>query len=318
MKVVQCKMGHYYDAEKYDECPMCKKNQEAQEKNNTAKTENKVEEKKQNSNFGIQQNEVDLSQLEECKNATTITAVDKVSEPSTMRPNENISQEIDDYKMHHLRPNDGETLVNFGDIAPNKGTDGSRNEPLRPDDNGETQIEFGSFFQQETPVKKTIEVKNTVSQKPVRPDDNGETQVGFGSFKIDSVVQAPPANSGTRKNNGPVVGWLVAVKGPHIGQSFELFPKKNFIGRNDSLIVNLYNDKTVSRTAPLSVIFNRHNNKFMAMSGNSDQTAYINDDLLLQPIELKENDKIDIGNTRLLFIPLLKNGESVESIYKVD
>ncbi|WRK55400.1 hypothetical protein SD457_11740 [Coprobacillaceae bacterium CR2/5/TPMF4] len=54
------------------------------------------------------------------------------------------------------------------------------------------------------------------------------------------------------------------------------------------------------------------------MSGNSDQTAYINDDLLLQPIELKENDQIDIGNTRLLFVPLLKNGESVESIYKVD
>ena len=25
MKVVQCKKGHYYDAEKYDECPMCKK-----------------------------------------------------------------------------------------------------------------------------------------------------------------------------------------------------------------------------------------------------------------------------------------------------
>ena len=318
MKVVQCKNGHYYDAEKYDECPMCKKNQEAQEKKGI-KTEKKIEEQKQTSNFGIQQNEVDLSQLEECKNATTITAVDEVSEPSTMRPNENINQKIDDHKIHHLRPNDGETQVNFGNITQNLGTEDSKNEPIRPDDNGETQIEFGSFVQSQTSAsKETADTRNTIHQKPERPDDNGETQVGFGSFKIDSVVQAPPANSGTRKNNGPVVGWLVAVKGPHIGQSFELFPKKNFIGRNDSLVVNLYNDKTVSRTAPLSVIFNRHNNKFMAMSGNSDQTAYINDDLLLQPIELKENDKIDIGNTRLLFIPLLKNGESVESIYKVD
>lgn len=310
-------MGHYYDAEKYDECPMCKKNQEAQEKNNTAKTEKKVEEKKQNSNFGIQQNEVDLSQLEECKQATTITSTNENQEPSTMRPNENLAHEIDDYGMH-IRPNDGETLVNFSEsILKNEPNVSVEDKPIRPDDNGETQIEFGSFFQQK-PSENSLQQNTVQQQKPARPDDNGETQVGFGNFKIDSFVQTYPASAGTRKNNGPVVGWLVAIKGPHIGQSFELFPKKNFIGRNDSLIVNLYNDKTVSRTAPLSVIFNRHNNKFMAMSGNSDQTAYINDDLLLQPIELKENDQIDIGNTRLLFVPLLKNGESVESIYKVD
>lgn len=308
MKVVQCKKGHYYDAEKYDECPMCKKNAINDNKGNV---NNKFDNR--SSTFGIQQNKVDLSQLEECKEATTITSTENLQE----QRNENSRKQ--DQENSYYRPTDGETLVNFNSDSFEKNSNPSINDqPVRPDDNGETQIEFGSFFQKETPIKETVEVQNTVNQKPVRPDDNGETQVGFGSFKIDSVVQAPPANSGTRKNNGPVVGWLVAVKGPHIGQSFELFPKKNFIGRNDALIVNLYNDKTVSRTAPLSVIFNRHNNKFMAMSGNSDQTAYINDNLLLQPIELKENDKIDIGNTRLLFIPLLKNGESVESIYKVD
>lgn len=316
MKVVQCKKGHYYDAEKYNECPMCKKNQEAQEKN-TEKIQKNINENKQNSNFGIQQNEVDLSQLEECKQATTITSTNENQEPSTMRPNENLAHEIDDYGMH-IRPNDGETLVNFSESnLKNEPNALVEDKPIRPDDSGETQIEFGSFFQQK-PSENSLQQNTVQQQKPARPDDNGETQVGFGDFKIDSFVQTPPPSAGTRKNNGPVVGWLVAIKGPHIGQSFELFPKKNFIGRNDSLIVNLYNDKTVSRTAPLSVIFNRHNNKFMAMSGNSDQTAYINDDLLLQPIELKENDQIDIGNTRLLFVPLLKNGESVESIYKVD
>lgn len=309
MKVVQCKKGHYYDAEKYDECPMCKKNiiQKNVDKNNN-------DFDNRSSTFGIQQNKVDLSQLEECKEATTITSDDR------MNGQTNINSDNQSVENNYSRPNDGETLVNFsGEINLNDRVESSNDKPARPDDNGETQIEFGSFSHVEKQnVPKSDTLNNDVKYKPVRPDDNGETQVGFGDFKISSVVQTPPPSAGTRKNNGPVVGWLVAIKGPHIGQSFELFPKKNFIGRNDSLIVNLYNDKTVSRTAPLSVIFNRHNNKFMAMSGNSDQTAYINDDLLLQPIELKENDRIDIGNTRLLFVPLLKNGESVESIYKVD
>lgn len=307
MKVVQCKKGHYYDAEKYDECPMCKKNivQKNVDKNNS-------DFDNRSSTFGIQQNKVDLSQLKECKEATTITSDDRMNERI------NINSGSQSVENNYSRPNDGETLVNFSESnLKNEPNALVEDKPIRPDDSGETQIEFGSFFQQK-PSENSLQQNIVQQQKPVRPDDNGETQVGFGDFKIDSVVQTPPPSAGTRKNNGPVVGWLVAIKGPHIGQSFELFPKKNFIGRNDSLIVNLYNDKTVSRTAPLSVIFNRHNNKFMAMSGNSDQTAYINDDLLLQPIELKENDQIDIGNTRLLFVPLLKNGESVESIYKVD
>lgn len=304
MKVVQCKKGHYYDAEKYDECPICKKNIISQniDKNNS-------DFDNRSSTFGIQQNKVDLSQLAECKEATTITSDDN--------KNENINSSNQSVESNYSRPNDGETLANFCDsVLKNETNTSMEDKPVRPDDNGETQIEFGTFFQSK-PSENKIQQNNVHHQKPIRPDDNGETQVGFGDFKIDSVVQTPPS-VGSRKNNGPVVGWLVAIKGPHIGQSFELFPKKNFIGRNDSLIVNLYNDKTVSRTAPLSVIFNRHNKKFMAMSGNSDQTAYINDDLLLQPIELKENDQIDIGNTRLLFVPLLKNGESIESIYKVD
>ena len=307
MKVVQCKKGHYYDAEKYDECPMCKKNivQKNVDKNNS-------DFDNRSSTFGIQQNKVDLSQLEECKEATTITSDDRMNERINIHSG---SQSVEN---NYSRPNDGETLVNFSESnLKNEPNALVEDKPIRPDDSGETQIEFGSYFQQK-PSENSLQQNTVQQQKPARPDDNGETQVGFGDFKIDSFVQTSPPSAGTRKNNGPVVGWLVAIKGPHIGQSFELFPKKNFIGRNDSLIVNLYNDKTVSRTAPLSVIFNRHNNKFMAMSGNSDQTAYINDDLLLQPIELKENDQIDIGNTRLLFVPLLKNGESVESIYKVD
>ena len=146
MKVVQCKKGHYYDAEKYDECPMCKKNivQKNVDKNNS-------DFDNRSSTFGIQQNKVDLSQLEECKEATTITSDDRMNERI------NINSGSQSVENNYSRPNDGETLVNFSESnLKNEPNALVEDKPIRPDDSGETQIEFGSFFQQKPSEKSAV------------------------------------------------------------------------------------------------------------------------------------------------------------------
>lgn len=326
MKVIRCENGHFYDAEKYSECPMCKKERKIERRKIFQDTK---EEKEGTIIIGkepssqIQPNKVDLSKLEECKNVTTITNVVDNHEPSTMKPNESVT----DKTFHYVHPYDTKTQVNFQNDNENqyKENDDKREntEPVRPDDNGETQTGFSFFNKPRHLDNDDLIIDNTnrnFGNKPTRPNDNGETQVSFGNVTVtpEDKIEPSQGHISFRKNNGPVVGWLVAIKGPHIGQSFELFAKKNFIGRNDTMVVNLFNDKTVSRTSPLSIVFNRHNNKFMALTGNSDQTVYINDDLVLQPIELNENDEISIGNTMLVFIPLLKNGKGIEEFYRVE
>lgn len=329
MKVVRCKDGHFYDADKYSECPLCKKISGNGDQNPQVPKEKTIVIGKEPSSQ-IHPNEVDFSKLDECKNVTTITSTIDNREPSTMKANENLQKE----NTSPVRPGDNETQTVEGfsnqsrhlgndDLEQNNTDRNLNKKPERPDDNGETQTGFDFSNQSRHLSNYGLEQNNTdrdFDKKLTRPDDNGETQVNFGNIKKLPEVQITPSQGhvSSRKNNGPVVGWVVAIKGPHIGQSFELYAKKNFIGRNNEMAVNLFNDKTVSRTSPLSIVFNRHNSKFMAMTGNSDQTAYINGDLVLQPIQLNENDEISIGSTILVFIPLLKDGKRIEEFYRVE
>lgn len=263
MKVIQCEKGHFYDAEKYDECPVCRKIEN--KKTDPVKTE-KIKDI----------NDIDLNKLKECEEATQIIS-SNYDEPPTMKPdNKAVSEKIIDYDLKAKRPND----------------------------DGETQV---SFWKNE--VIDESETSDCISN----PQDNEVTQVLGGYIRNDTVG----ISSVKKRYNGPIVGWLVAINGPHKGQSFELYAKKNYIGRGDDSVVCLSNDKTVSRTSPLCVIFDNRKSEFIAVAGNSDQTAYVNDQLLLQPINLKLRDCIVLGESSLLFIPFITKENDFENTYLI-
>lgn len=263
MKVIQCEKGHFYDSEKYEECPVCIK-MASKMKEATNKTE-KIK----------SINDIDLSTLKECEEATEIITHDSsLNEPHTTKP-------ADPIKV--------EQIVSNNSIVE------------RPDDDGETQVSFWGT--------KTVE--SVASNETISVPDDALTQV-LGGFTEHEERNFKPMK---KRHNGPVVGWLVAIDGPHQGQSFELYAKKNFIGRSDDNIVCLAMDKTVSRTSPLCVIFDNKKCEFIAMAGNSDQTAYINDQLVLQPIILKARDCVVLGNSSLLFIPFITSENDFESTY---
>ncbi|WRK55401.1 hypothetical protein SD457_11745 [Coprobacillaceae bacterium CR2/5/TPMF4] len=59
----------------------------------------------------------------------------------------NINSGSQSVENNYSRPNDGETLVNFSESnLKNEPNALVEDKPIRPDDSGETQIEFGSFF----------------------------------------------------------------------------------------------------------------------------------------------------------------------------
>lgn len=258
MRVIQCEHGHYYDADKYEECPTCQKKKKTEISNE--------EQKKQNKELDIKTNLINFDELNECKDATII------SQPE--------QQEME--LMSH--PHDGKTQVNFG---------------------------------------QAVQTAQTVTsiQDTVRPQDDGKTQVGFGGHIMQSepIVQDPSQERAYHnRHDGPVVAWVVAVDGPHKGESFELYTKKNYIGRNKNVIVNLYLDNTVSRTSPLGIVFNERKNEFKAIINDSDQVVYINDDLLLETTELHENDIITVGQSILLFVPLVTKEKTLKKIYMME
>ena len=101
----------------------------------------------------------------------------------------------------------------------------------------------------------------------------------------------------------PVTGWLVCVKGAHFGEDFRLKSGRNFIGRSSDMDVVIAKDNAVSRERHAVVVYEPKGNMFLVMPGESKELCYLNDEVALTPKELKPNDMLTVGDTKLMFIP---------------
>ncbi len=101
----------------------------------------------------------------------------------------------------------------------------------------------------------------------------------------------------------PVVGWLICTKGKHFGEDFRLKSGKNFIGRSDRMDIALTGEASVSREKHAIIVFEPKRCMFLAQPGDSKELFYLNDEVVLSPIQLKKNDLLQVGEAVLMFIP---------------
>ena len=101
----------------------------------------------------------------------------------------------------------------------------------------------------------------------------------------------------------PVVGWLVCIEGKKKGKSFELKAGKNFVGRSSSMDVILEGDSSVSRERHAILIYEPKSRKFIAQPGESRELFYLNDSVVLENVEMKLGDVMQVGKTILKFVP---------------
>lgn len=127
--------------------------------------------------------------------------------------------------------------------------------------------------------------KAPVSAKPV--DDDSKT-VSYSQAKIGSE---------------PVVGWLVCTEGAHLGEDFRLKTGKNFIGRASNMDAALTKDKSVSRDKHAIVLYEPKTHIFLVQPGEARELCYLNDEVVLSARELKRNDVIAVGDSKLMFFP---------------
>ena len=100
-----------------------------------------------------------------------------------------------------------------------------------------------------------------------------------------------------------VVGWLVAVKGPHKGKDFRLQTGRNFIGRDDLMDVCLRYDNAVSRNKHAVLLYEPKGCTFFVTPGESHELAYLNGEVLLDAKPLKSGDILTLGRSDLMFVP---------------
>lgn len=136
-------------------------------------------------------------------------------------------------------------------------------------------------------------IGETVSKKQP-PADDAKT-IGFFGVTPDPV--------GGQEAVEPVVGWLVCTCGKHKGRDFRLKAGRNFIGRSSTMDVALEGENSVSRESHAIIAYEPRQSIFIAQPGAASELFYLNDNVVLSAVEVKRNDRIQLGDVELMLIP---------------
>ncbi len=119
--------------------------------------------------------------------------------------------------------------------------------------------------------------------------------------KENREMSATVALNSTESGIRPVVGWLVVTEGDKKGTPFSIYPEKNYIGRGVQFDVNLSFDKAVSKEGDATIIFDGKHASFFITCGQGKNNVYVNSEILLQSMPIKDFDIIELGETKLVF-----------------
>ncbi len=136
----------------------------------------------------------------------------------------------------------------------------------------------------------------TVPPETIQGSDIGHTQ-----FVDDST----PAGS-----LAPVVGWLVAVSGPCRGTDYRIHTGYNYIGRERGDIV-INGDMGISGEKDSVIAYSPQDKRFYIGHEQGKNLISVNNGPVIGgSTELHLYDRIVIGNTKLVFVPLCGDGFS--------
>ncbi|MFT3721520.1 FHA domain-containing protein [Pseudorhodoferax sp.] len=150
-----------------------------------------------------------------------------------------------------------------------------------------------------------------------RKYEEGADGDGSGRTRMHAGDQAPGAERPQRqvdpeitvavwsKGGGidPVVGWLVCHEGPNQGRDYRIRSGYNTIGRDTGNQICIAGDDTIAREEHARIFFDIKKTCFHLIAGKGRSGAYVNDEVVLQSVVLKPYDVLEIGTTRLIFVP---------------
>ena len=102
----------------------------------------------------------------------------------------------------------------------------------------------------------------------------------------------------------PVVGWLVCTEGGDKGRDFRIHADNNFIGRSAKMDISIDGDETVSRENHAILSYDPKDNTFYFSPSEGRSIVRLNDKAIFATEKLAPYDTVEIGKTKLLFIPL--------------
>ena len=163
--------------------------------------------------------------------------------------------------------------------------------------------------------------KTSAPQTQPSPAGQPSQIIGTGAAERPGKTVAPSVNtrhktvSSFRKkyNIEPVVGWLTCISGEDKGKSFQLWGKINTIGSDESEDVCIHGDPSVSHDHA-HLAYDAKHNAFSILLGSGSSLLYLNDEPVYTPTMINAYDIIELGDTKLIFIPLCSDRFTWDSL----
>lgn len=344
MRRVKCEYGHYYDEEKYASCPHCaegakpiipdyftQEHQKSltteQQKNKHHEIDKRHEKKKEPENAQYEEKSVEKRQEKSSKKLFKGLFVKK-EKPLVAAEDDDNKTELyieEPIKSKSLSMSEPDSISNSGnwhededaltemaimmeeDFAgkPDISIQNHINEhyeqavyheqssPKIPIQNYENEEKQVNYHEQVTPEVRIMKNENSISfsreirnaKNPVA--DEGKTIGFFGNLQ----KQEPP------------VGYLICVKGEDYGNGFLIKSGHNNIGRSQTMDIVIMDPK-VSRERQAVLTFDPMNRDFYISPGEASGLCYVNGTILLNPVKICAYDRIRMGDSELMLIPV--------------
>ncbi len=145
----------------------------------------------------------------------------------------------------------------------------------------------------------TDDIGKTVALQPIAPVSSPTSDIG------KTVAVKPIDFSTTQKpEKTKPVAFMVCIAGGNTGDSYTLAEGRNYIASGSDADIKLNKDSNVSADCHAVVTYNPSNNQFTLSAGTGRGITYLNGNQVDVSAEIKADDRIKVGESELLFIPV--------------
>ncbi len=150
--------------------------------------------------------------------------------------------------------------------------------------------------------------KGSVETEFTQPIINGGGETPFNP--VDDNAGRTVVKIKKETGIDPIVGWLVCIEGSEKGKDYRVHAENNFIGRDAKMDICIRGDDTISRENHAIISFDIKNLIFYFSPGSGRSIVRVNNVATFQTVEIKAYDVIEIGSTKLMFVPFCGEGFS--------
>lgn len=154
-------------------------------------------------------------------------------------------------------------------------------------------------------IKAGLNEQLTSYITPVENNDN-DAQLTEGYGEAVSEHEKTIGIYMDETHNQLTTGWLVCVCGAMKGKSFTLHSGRNFAGRSLNMDIVLSDDFSIVENKHFAVVYDPKGVEFYLVCGEGH--TYVNGESVSEQVQLADNDEIQVGQSRFLFVPFCRKG----------